>query len=365
MKAWVLHDIDDLHIEDVKKPVIEKNEVLVKVKAAGICGSDIPRIYKTGAHTHPLIPGHEFSGVVEAVGADVDIKWRGRRVGIFPLIPCGNCIPCRNRQYELCRNYSYLGSRTNGGFAEYVAVPEWNLISLPDNVTYEAAAMLEPTAVAVHAMRRAAISLSGTVAICGLGTIGLLLLMFLMREAKDTYGEMASLPESKRIFVIGNKDFQRQTVMDMGLPEECYFDSRNGDAGSWLMERTNQKGVDAFFECIGKNETFVQAVDNTAPSGKVILVGNPYSDMCMEKAVYWKILRNQLMLIGTWNSSFTHDIEDDWHYVINMLSNKMIDPELLITHKLPLESLEHGLCIMRDKTEDYVKIMVNMLDIAK
>lgn len=359
MEAWVLHGIDDLRIEDVKKPVIGKNEVLVKVKAAGICGSDIPRIYKTGAHVHPLIPGHEFSGIVEETGADVDSKWKGRRVGIFPLIPCGNCTPCLNKQYELCRNYSYLGSRTNGGFAEYVAVPKWNLISLPDSVTYEAAAMLEPMAVAVHAMRRAAISY-GTAAICGLGTIGLLLLMSLMWEANDTCGEIASLQKSKKIFVIGNKDFQRQTVIEMGLPEECYFDSRNGDVGSWLMERTSQKGVDVFFECIGKNETFVQAVDNTAPSGKVVLIGNPYSDMCMEKATYWKILRNQLTLIGTWNSSFTHGIEDDWHYVINMLSEKMFYPESLITHRLPIESLECGLRIMRDKKEDYVKIMVNM-----
>ncbi|MCM1261838.1 MAG: galactitol-1-phosphate 5-dehydrogenase [Butyrivibrio sp.] len=360
MKAWVLHYIDDLRMEDVEKPVIEKNEVLVKVKAAGICGSDIPRIYKTGAHVHPLIPGHEFSGIVEEIGEETDSEWLGRRVGIFPLIPCGNCISCRNKQYELCRNYSYLGSRTNGGFAEYVAVPEWNLISLPDSVTYEAAAMLEPMAVAVHAMRRAEISSFGTTAICGLGTIGLLLLMFLMKETRNTDKDVVALSASKRILVIGNKDFQRRTVIEMGLTAECYFDSRSGNAGNWLMEQTNQRGVDVFFECIGKNETFVQAVDNMAPSGKLVLVGNPYSDMCMEKSTYWKILRNQLTLTGTWNSSFTHDNEDDWHYVIDMLSRKMIAPESLITHRLPLESLESGLRIMRDKTEDYVKIMVNL-----
>lgn len=360
MKAWVLHGIDDLRMEDVKEPVIEKNEVLVRVKAAGICGSDIPRIYKTGAHTHPLIPGHEFSGVVEAVGADVDSKWQGQRVGIFPLIPCENCIPCQKKQYELCRQYSYLGSRTNGGFAEYAAVPSWNLIRLPDGVSYEAAAMLEPMAVAVHAMRHAALSDSDTVAVCGLGTIGLLLLMFLMQNVKDAQEvseDAASLLNSKRIFVIGNKDFQRQTVIKMGLHEECYFDSRNGDAGSWLMERTDGKGVDVFFECVGKNETFAHAVDNTSPSGKVVLIGNPYSDMNLEKAQYWKILRNQLTLIGTWNSSFTHDADDDWNYVIDKLSQKLISPEELITHRLPFKSLEQGLHIMRDKTEDYVKIM--------
>lgn len=374
MKAWVLHGIGDLRMEDVKEPSVGKNEVLVHIKAAGICGSDIPRIYKTGAHTHPLIPGHEFSGVVEAVGADVSREWQGQRVGIFPLIPCGNCTPCQQKQYELCRRYSYLGSRTDGGFAEYAAVPAWNLIRLPDGVSYEAAAMLEPMAVAVHAMRRAALSPSGTVAVCGLGTIGLLLLMFLIQDThsiKDTenvqriqdtqdikaVNESAPLRNSKRIFVIGNKDFQRRTVIKMGLPEDCYFDSRSGDIGSFLMERTDGKGVDVFFECIGKNETYAQAVDNTAPSGKVVLIGNPYSDMNLEKAQYWKILRNQLTLLGTWNSSFTHEADDDWHYAIDKLSHKQIAPEELITHRLPFGNLERGLHIMRDKTEDYVKIM--------
>lgn len=351
MKAWVLHGIGDLRMEDVTEPAIGKNEVLVHIKAAGICGSDIPRIYKTGAHTHPLIPGHEFSGVAEAVGADADGGWQGQRVGIFPLIPCGNCIPCRKKQYELCRHYSYLGSRTDGGFAEYAAVPAWNLIRLPDSVSFEEAAMLEPMAVAVHAMRRAALSASDTIAVCGLGTIGLLLLMFLMQGIQDEQ------EHSKKIFVIGNKDFQRRTVIKMGLPEDCYFDSRNGSVGSFLMERTDGKGVDVFFECIGKNETFAQAADNTAPSGKVVLIGNPYSDMKLEKAQYWKILRNQLSLIGTWNSSFTHETDDDWHYAIDRLSQKLIAPAELITHRLPFESLERGLFIMRDKTEDYVKIM--------
>ncbi len=154
MKAWVLHNINDLRYESVDKPQLSDQEVLVAVKAAGICGSDIPRIYQTGAHRQPLILGHEFSGVVEKIGAGVEPFWEGKRVGIFPLIPCGSCLPCSRQQYEMCRSYSYLGSRRDGGFAQYAVVPKENLISLPDGVTYEEAAMLEPMAVAVHAMRR-------------------------------------------------------------------------------------------------------------------------------------------------------------------------------------------------------------------
>ena len=163
MRAYVLHGIDDLRLEETALSEIKEREVLVKVMAAGICGSDIPRIYKTGTYSYPLIPGHEFSGTVIETGLKADKKWMGKRVGIFPLIPCGECEPCRKKQYEMCRHYSYLGSRTNGGFAEYVAVPGENLIELPEEVSYEVAAMLEPMAVAVHAMRKSGVMKENTV----------------------------------------------------------------------------------------------------------------------------------------------------------------------------------------------------------
>ncbi|MBR5316805.1 MAG: galactitol-1-phosphate 5-dehydrogenase [Lachnospiraceae bacterium] len=345
MKAWVLHQAGDIRLEDVNNPVITEQEVLVQVKSAGICGSDIPRIYQTGAHVHPLIPGHEFSGVVVQTGSSVDKQWQGRRVGIFPLIPCGTCLPCSRKKYEMCRHYNYLGSRRDGGFAEYVAVPADNLIALPDEVSFEEAAMLEPMAVAVHAMRRVMPTSKDTAAVCGLGTIGLLLLMFL-RDAGV-----------KHIFVIGNKEFQRKMALQSGISEKCYCDSRKENVKEWLLERTGGSGVDVFFECVGKNETMEQAVDLTAPAGRICLVGNPYSDMILKKDVYWKILRNQLLVTGTWNSSFTHEEDDDWHYVLERLRQKKITPAQLISHRFSLDNLEQGYRIMRDKTEDYVKIM--------
>lgn len=180
MKAWNLHGVSDFRYEEVLKPVPVAGEVLVAVKAVGICGSDIPRVYENGTYSFPTIIGHEFSGVVEDIGANVESNWKNKRVGIFPLIPCKSCVPCKNKQYEMCRKYSYIGSRRNGAFAEYVSVPVENLIELPESVSYEEAAMFEPMAVAVHAMRRVKPMADDTVAICGVGTIGTLLLMFLM-----------------------------------------------------------------------------------------------------------------------------------------------------------------------------------------
>lgn len=345
MKSWVLHEIGNIRYEEVQEPVLKDNEVLVAVKVAGICGSDIPRIYQTGAHKMPLILGHEFSGQVVKLGSAADEKWLHKRVGIFPLIPCGECVTCQKEQYEMCRNYSYLGSRQDGGYAEYVAVPQKNLIELPENVSYEEAAMLEPMAVAVHAMRRVLPTEQDTVVICGLGTIGILLLMFL----KDT--------GVKNVYVVGNKEFQCQTVLKMGLSEEYYCDSRSEDVSAWILEHTDGVGADVFFECVGKNETVAQAVDLTAPAGRICLVGNPYSDMNLEKQTYWKILRNQLTLTGTWNSSFTGKDTDDWHYVLKLLEENRIPAKELISHRFLLEELEQGFHVMRDKSEDYIKIM--------
>ena len=353
MKAWVLRDINEIYYEEADRPGPSENEVLVAVKAAGICGSDIPRIYRTGAHVHPLIPGHEFSGQVIQVGKNVDQKWMDQRVGIFPLIPCNNCAACQKRHYELCRSYSYLGSRRDGGFAEYVTVPAWNLIKLPDNVSYRQAAMMEPMAVAVHAMRNALLGdadRNRSIAVCGFGTIGILLAMFLTEAG---YSDL---------YVIGNKDFQKEMAAKLGIDRAHFYDDQNGGAREWLMAQTQGAGVDVFFECVGKNETVTSAVMGTAPGGTVQLVGSPVSDMVFEKNVYWKILRDQLTVIGSWNSSFMHDKKDDWNYVIDRLQSGRIHPEQCITHSFSLDSLEQGLLIMRDKTQEYVKVMAEITD---
>lgn len=345
MKAWVLHDIGDIQYEEWATPSPDAGEVLVAVKAAGICGSDIPRIYRDGAHQMPLVPGHEFAGQVVALGEHVDEAWRGKRVGVFPLIPCGECLPCQNKQYEMCKHYSYLGSRTDGGFAEYVVVPQRNLIALADNVSFEQAAMLEPMAVAVHAMRRIAPKTTDVVVVCGLGTIGMLLVMMLLEKGVTN------------ILVIGNKASQKEKVLALGVPDAKYCDSKSMDVRRWVLEQTGGYGADAFFECVGKNETVLEAIDLAAPAGAVCLVGNPYSDMTLDKQTYWKILRNQIRLTGTWNSSFTGASDDDWHYVLDLLTRGRIHPQQLISHRFQLPDLEQGMHIMRDKSEEYMKVM--------
>ncbi len=391
MRAQVLYGIGNLKYADVEKPVAKEGEALVRVSRCGICGSDIPRIFKTGAHNMPLIPGHEMAGVIEECPDRPDLV--GKRTGIFPLIPCKKCPQCMAGYYEMCESYDYLGSRSDGGFAEYVKAPLWNLLPVPDAVSDDEAAMLEPMAVAVHAIRQVGLlegagtagekresgeskaaateSTAGVasgdssardgspnIVVCGLGTIGLLTVLFL----KDA--------GYQNLFCIGNKDVQREKALAMGIEPENYCDVRSADPKAFIKEKTGGRGADYYFECIGRSESYEQAIDCTGPLGKVMLVGNPASDMGLTRNTYWKILRNQMTLHGTWNSSFagfeSNNPSDDWTYVLKRLESwnaakafgkSLFLPRDLITHRYTLEDLPKGLDIMRRKSEGYVKIM--------
>ena len=342
MNAWMLNAPGDIVYTEVDKPKLSFGDVLVAVKAVGVCGSDIPRIFVNGAHRMPLIPGHEFAGeVVCAPG--VKSHWMGKRVGVYPLIPCMKCKQCLERRYELCRAYDYLGSRSDGAYAEYVKVPAANLIELPENVSYEAGAMLEPLSVAVHAFRRVRPVSGERVLVWGLGTIGLLLVQILLANM-----------DADDIYVCGNKEYQKERVTGLGIPEKHYFDSA-GDMSNFMAEN---KGANVVFECVGKKETVSGCIDALLPGGRGVLVGNPASDIALEQNTYWKLLRNQLTISGTWNSSFLREDTDDWHYAVDMMAKGTIHPEQLITHRYSLEDADRGLRVMKDKTENYIKIMI-------
>ena len=148
----------------------------------------------------------------------------------------------------------------------------------------------------------------------------------------------------------------------MGIDEIRYIDAASEEQNSAVAEQiinvTHGRGVGVFFECVGKNETIETALEVTAPGGRIQLVGNPASDISFDRETYWKILRNQLTVKGSWNSSFTHDDDDDWHYELNRLKEGKIYPEMFISHRFGFNELNMGLEIMRNKTEDYIKVMI-------
>ena len=154
MKAVVLLSDGVVSYQEVPRPVPNGDRpVLVRVMASGVCGSDLKRGFRGGAYRYPLIMGHELSGKVEKAPAATGFQV-GDRVTVFPLIPCLKCTQCQKGEYARCEEYDYLGSRCNGGFSEYVCVPAMNLVRVPDEVSFQQAALTEPCAVARHGVGR-------------------------------------------------------------------------------------------------------------------------------------------------------------------------------------------------------------------
>lgn len=343
MKAYVLEEIGQLNYKELPMPQIKKGEVLVEVMDVGICGSDIPRIFKTGTYHFPTIPGHEFAGIVRhALEENQDLI--GKRVGVFPLIPCMKCAQCREKAYEMCQSYNYLGSRTDGGFAEYVVVPVWNLIELPDDVSFEDAAMLEPACVALHAVRQADMENVESAVVYGCGTIGILVIRWLAAMGV------------KKIYAIGTRNEQQGLLF--GLTDCVFCNCREENAVDFIMKQTEGKGADTVFECVGVKDSINNAVSVAKAGGQVVLVGNPAGDVELEKQVYWKILRRQLAISGTWNSSFTKKDDDDWHIALNAIHEGKIKPSDQITHRFELDALQEGLKVMQDKSIFSNKVMI-------
>lgn len=347
MKAYVLEAVNKLEYKETDTPQLNPGEVLVEVQAAGICGSDIPRIFTTGTYHFPTIPGHEFSGKVIQACDEAGQSWIGKRVGIFPLIPCKKCPCCQEEKYEMCSNYNYLGSRCDGGFAEYVAVPIWNLIELPEAVSYEEAAMLEPASVSLHALRQ--INLEGifTVALFGLGTIGIMIAQWL------------HIHGIKTLVATGHNNKHGELMQKVTSSSYVYIDARENGVVEHILNKTSQDGVDVVIDCVGSSQSLAEALECVRPGGQVLIVANPKGDLQLDKNTYWKILRRQITLTGTWNSTFTHSAQDDWNTVIKACAEGKLHLEELITHLLPFEELHQGLEIMQSGREYRNKVMIH------
>lgn len=348
MKAYVLEGIGKLEYKEAERPVLKQDEVLVAVKYAGICGSDIPRIFETGTYSFPLIPGHEFSGTVVDTADKKNERWLHKRVGIFPLIPCKECFTCQRQEYEMCRKYSYLGSRCDGGFAEYVAVPVWNLLELPDKMSLKEAAMLEPAAVSLHAVRKLELTDGCTAAVFGLGTIGGIIAQWLAY-----YGV-------KNVLATGHRRESGEVMKQAADKNYKYRLAQETDAAEWILEETDGQGADIVIDCVGNSKSVSDALKSIRPGGQILEMANPAGDIFLNKDIYWQLLRKQVTLKGTWNSSFLHKEDDDWNTVMQACCEDKLKLSALITHELPFAELHRGLSIMKEKKEYRNKVMIKI-----
>ena len=333
MKAYVLHAVNDFRYEDIEIPVCPKGWAIVKVKASGICSSDVARVFTKGTYHFPTIPGHEFSGIVYKVGDNENEGLIGKKVGIFPLIPCRKCPQCIQKSYEMCVDYDYVGSRRDGGFAEYVAVPVWNLIVLPESMSFTSAAMLEPLSVALHAIKIGGVKQNDKVAIIGTGMIGI------------SAGQWAYKYGASSVVVIGRNNSKRELVEKCGLEYKI------------CTSKAEIEEYDFVLEAVGTPSAIEMAVSASKPGGTVLLMGNPSGDITFSQNIYWRILRKQIILKGTWNSSYDGTNTSDWTDAVQTIANGEINVETLISHSFDQEDLVSGLKLMQEHQEPYCKVM--------
>jgi (R,R)-butanediol dehydrogenase / meso-butanediol dehydrogenase / diacetyl reductase len=275
MKAAVLLGPGAIVVKDVPEPKAGKGEVVIRVHTCGICGGDLGFYVNgmgQGAEVQRIL-GHEFSGDVVEVGPDVE-EWKdGDRVVVEPMLVCWNCYYCRRHEYSLCPSLGFTGIDIDGGFAEFVRVPAYQLHRLPDEVSYDEGAMVEPMAVGLHALWRSGLKLGDTTAVLGAGPIGLLVM------------EWAKLAGSSKVLATEVSTFRVAVAEKVA---DVVLNARDTDIVKEISGLTNGLGPDIVFECTGNSDAEVQAMALARRGGRVIVLGMPHKDATLSFALFLK-----------------------------------------------------------------------------
>lgn len=327
MKAAVLCGPGDVKLENINMPDLKPEWVLIKVKAVGICGSDlhfykektsIPIISEIGIGKY--VPGHELSGEIYAVGLNVSGLNVGDRVAVEPIIKCNKCQWCRVGWYNLCEDYKLIGFHYNGGMAEYCAVPSENCFKLPEQVSFEDAAMLDCIATALHAINKMQICSEDRVLILGAGTIGLLAL------------QIALIEGAYEVYVSGTHDFQLEIAKKLGATAVINVNEER--LTEKILKLTNGKGVDKVLEAAGGSSNVLSdAFEATRKRGLIVTTGIFTKPLSLDM---FKFLTKELVLISSWGYSY-HVYRQEFETALNLLTRCKINVSELITHRYPLE----------------------------
>ena len=250
MKAAVVCANEDVRYMDYEEPKAGPGLVKIKVKASGICGSDIPRVLHNGVHFYPIVLGHEFSGDVVEVGEGVTSVKPGDRVSGAPLVPCMKCDDCQNGNFSLCRHYSFIGSRQQGSNADYVVIPEQNAVIFDKSISYEQGAMFEPSTVALHGLFQNDYRGGEYTAVLGGGTLG----MFTMQGAK--------IFRAKKVVVFDISEERLELAKRLGADEA--INTTEEGFKEKAMALTEGKGFSYVFETAGQVPTMQMAFELAA-----------------------------------------------------------------------------------------------------
>jgi L-iditol 2-dehydrogenase len=322
MKSLLLSEYSHLEIADLPLPAVGPGEVLVRVEACGICGSDVHGFDgSTGRRIPPIVMGHEAAGTVEAIGAGVTKYAKGDRVTFDSTVYCGKCPYCARGQFNLCDNREVIGVscgeyRRHGAFAEFVVVPERIMYPLPANFSFDEAAMLEAVSVALHAVKVSQVKGGETALVIGAGMIGLLTL------------QAARAAGCARVFIADVDGTRLELARQVGA--DAAIKATGADLVAEVMRLTNGVGVDLALEAVGRNETVNGAINCVRKGGTVTLVGNLAPEVTLPLQ---KVVVRQLKLQGSCASS------GEYPEAIELIAAGKIKVKPLIT---AIASLEEG-----------------------
>jgi L-iditol 2-dehydrogenase len=321
MRALLLSDYKTLSVVDMPVPAIAEDEALVRVRACGVCGSDIHGYDgSTGRRIPPLVMGHEAAGVIERVGSRVERFATGDRVTFDSMVSCGACDFCRRGRINLCDNRMVLGVscgdyRRHGAFAEYVSVPARILYKLPDNLPFERAALTEAVSIAVHAVNRRVPAPDETAVVVGTGMIGLLTIQVLKAKGVRT---IVAVDVDARKLELARRMGAAQTV-----------NATADDVPAAVTDITGGRGADAAFEVVGHGDTVAQAIRSVRKGGTVVLIGNlsPTVELPLQSVV-----TREISVLGSCGSN--GEIPE----CVDLLARGAIDVDPIISLKAPLDA---------------------------
>ena len=329
MKAAVVVANEDVRYMDIEEPQVKPGYVKVKVKASGICGSDIPRVLHNGVHFYPIVLGHEFSGDVVEVGAGVTKVKVGDHVSGAPLVPCMKCDDCQNGNFSLCKHYSFIGSREQGSNADYVVIPEQSAVPYDPSVSYEQGAMFEPSTVALHGLLQNDYQGGQYVAILGGGTIG----MFTMQWAK-IFG-------SKKVVVFDISEERLALAKRLGADE--VINTLEDGFMEKAMAITKGKGYGYVYETAGQVPTIQMAFELAANKAHVCCIGTPHVDVAFTPKLWENMNRKEFKLTGSWMSYSAPFPGKEWELTAHYFATGQLkfDPSL-IYKKMPMSQAQEA-----------------------
>jgi len=351
MRHAVLEKNKRIIISEFREKELLPDECEVRIEAAGLCSSDIHRAYGGGAYFYPLVMGHEIAGVLSRIGPDVGNDFKvGDKVTIFPLLPCFKCEACAQKLYALCQDYDYYGSRRFGGFTEKLNVKKWNLVKIPECVEVEDGALVEPTAVVLHALDKLKIFPNDVKSICilGAGFLGLIAVQVISKY----------YPRCKVSLVDRN-----QFKLNIGALNGATTHLVN-DTSSWenfLHEEADS--FDRVIELVGSPDTFSGAISVARPCSHIVWAGNISRDLNLSQDQVSSILRKELTISGSWNSVYKGEKVCDWEKTLKFMSEGL-KPSDLVSLRIGLDEINETLEKLhahkqRKDKYDVIKVLVH------